>query len=308
MIKQTIEISSKPTHLRVRNGQLQIEQREDESKTTASVPCEDIGILVVDQVQTTYTHSALTTLAESGAIVLVCGQDHLPVGMLLPLAEHTEVVWRIAEQIDISKPLQKQLWRQLVQAKIRAQAKNLPENTPQRTRLLNLAQRVRSGDPSNMEAQAAKVYWSAWLEENHPFRRDPDGKDPLNSLLNYGYAVLRAAVARAVVCAGLLPAIGLHHANRSNAFCLADDLMEPLRPLVDARVRSLYGSGCREIDPAAKQELLGILTQKASSKDGATGPLMVSLQRMVASLVHCFEGNEKEIDIPTAVDTCESCN
>lgn len=307
MIKQTIEISSKPTHLRVRNEQLLIEQREDESKTTASVPYEDIGVLVVDQIQTTYTHGALAALAECGAIVLVCGRDHLPVGMLLPLAEHTEVVWRIQEQIDISKPLQKQLWRQLVQAKIRAQADNLPQNTPQRTKLLALAQRVRSGDPTNIEAQAAKVYWSLWPEENHPFRRDPDGKDPLNSLLNYGYAVLRAAVARAVVSAGLLPAIGLHHANRSNAFCLADDLLEPLRPLVDARVRDLHRHGIREIGPASKQELLGLLTQKVASKDGSAGPLMVSLQRMVASLVHCFEGNEKEIDIPTAVNTCESC-
>ena len=244
VIKRTLEISREPAHLSVRDDQLVLKR---DGQTIGQVPCEDIGVVLVDHPQTTYTHAALAKLAASDAVVVICGRDHLPAAMLLPMVDHSQVVWRLNAQLDISQPLRKQLWRQLVVAKVEAQARNLSPELPAHRKLLALAREVRSGDPTNIEAQAARVYWGNWLwqlanEETPAFRRDPD-LPGLNSFLNYGYAVVRAAIARAIVAAGLLPSLGLHHRNRSNAFCLADDLIEPLRPLVDDRVRELHRQG-----------------------------------------------------------------
>jgi CRISPR-associated protein Cas1 len=233
----------------------------------------------------------------------VCGRDHLPAAVLLPLADHSQVVWRVAEQVAVSKPLRKQLWKQLVRAKVRAQATNLPSDCPARMKLLELAKRVRSGDPENIEAQAARVYWQHWLL-GVPFRRDVDARG-VNSLLNYGYAVIRAAVARALVAAGLLPALGLFHSNRSNAFCLADDLMEPLRPLVDRRVRSLQRQGHEELGPEAKAGLLTLLADPVRMGH-ERGPLMVNLHRMVASLVKCYQGEADRLEIPRACSSADT--
>ncbi len=325
MIKRTIEISRESAHVTVRLDQLVLER---DGQVVGSIPCEDIGVVMVDHQGTTYTHAALARLAELDATVVVCGRDHLPAGILLPLADHSQVVWRIREQIEVAKPVRKQLWRQIVRAKIRAQAENLP-TCPARTRLLNMVREVRSGDVENHEAQAARLYWQAWsdepafhraaearqevadddgdTEEPKPrrdtapvFRRDRDGAPP-NNLLNYGYAVLRAAVARALVAAGLLPAIGLHHSNRSNAFCLADDLMEPLRPLVDRAVRDLVRAGRLELDQPAKAELLKVLTTEMQCGD-LSGPLLVSLHRLTAGLVRCYRGESQKLEIPRRKD------
>lgn len=342
MIKRTIEISQQPVHITVRNDQLLLLRKTDTARRLpaepegllASIPCEDIGILLVEEQGTTYTHAALATLLKHDAAVVICGRNHLPGGLLLPFGEHTEVVWRIHDQLAVKKPLKKQLWRQIVQAKIRAQAANLAADSPIRSRLLGLARRVRSGDPANVEAQAARAYWSVLFgsivgtplppreglgegkgqEEgvnasgnsqsaprHSPFRRDSDAGG-LNALLNYGYAVLRAAVARAIVAGGLLPALGIHHARRSDAFCLADDLVEPLRPLVDARVRALGEMGNTELVAETKKELLGVLTAEVRIGD-QTGPLMVALHRMVASLVRCYEGDSNRLDIPVSCAT-----
>ncbi len=169
MIKRTIEISREPAHLSVRMNQLTLRRLE---QTVGTFPCEDLGVVVVDHPQTTYTHAALAALAQADATLVVCGHDHLPVGVLLPLADHTQVVSRVKEQIAIGKPLCKRLWKQIVQAKIRRQAANLASSSPSQLRLLRLADSVRSGDPTNAEAQAAKVYWSAWLTEAQNSRRD----------------------------------------------------------------------------------------------------------------------------------------
>jgi CRISPR-associated protein Cas1 len=295
VIKRTIEISREPAHLTVRLGQLLLRREE---QTVASIPCEDIGVVLVDHAGTTYSHAALMELAASGAAVVVCGRDHLPTALLLPLADHSQVVWRLHEQIAVSRPLRKRLWRQLVQAKIRAQATNLPPDAPARKKLFALAGQVRSGDPSNVEAQAAKVYWSNWLPEE-AFRRDADG-DALNSLLNYGYAVVRAALGRAIVAAGLVPALGIFHSHRANQFCLADDLIEPLRPFVDARARELYRQGYRDLSPEAKRRLLEILAAPVLL-GGEEGPLMVQMHRYVASLVRCYCGEAARLAIPEAV-------
>lgn len=291
MIKRTIEISREPAHVTVRMGQLLLER---ERQTVASIPCEDIGVVMVDHAGTTYSHAALMELAECDAALVICGRNHLPTALLLPLADHSQVVSRIHEQIAVSKPLRKQLWKQIVQAKIRAQAYNLSP-CPARSKLLDLARQVRSGDPSNFEAQAAKIYWSNWLPEE-AFRRDADG-DGLNALLNYGYAVVRAALARAIVAAGLTPTLGLFHAHRANMFCLADDLIEPLRPLVDDRARELYRQGHTSITPEAKQGMLPLLAEPVELA-GEQGPLMVQMHRYVASLVKCYAGHTKRLDIP----------
>jgi CRISPR-associated protein Cas1 len=211
------------------------------------------------------------------------------------------------------------LWKQIVVAKIRAQARNIDLALPAHRKLLALAGEVRSGDPSNVEAQAARVYWQNWLlsgsvpnscsEElgTDPlapgdalariFRRDPEAAG-LNGFLNYGYAILRAAIGRAIVAAGLAPSLGIHHRNRSNAFCLADDLIEPLRPLVDDRVRDLYRRGHESLTQPAKAELLDLLVLPMRLAE-QTGPLMVMLHRMIASLARCYAGKSKRLEIPS---------
>ncbi len=297
MIKRTIEVSREATHLSVRLNQLTLRRGE---QTVGSIPCEDIGVVVVDHPQATYTHAALASLAQADATLVVCGRDHLPVAILLPLSDHTQVVWRVKEQIKAGKPLCKRLWQQIVRTKILRQADNLLAGSPSERRLRQLAQEVRSGDSTNAEAQAAKVYWSAWLieapEAQSAFRRDSDGVGA-NALLNYGYAVVRAAIARALVAAGLVPSLGLHHSHRANAFCLADDLIEPFRPLVDERVRQLLFAGQNELDQPTKGALLELLAAPMETDEGR-GPLLVALQRYTASLVQCFQGSSRRLEIP----------
>ena len=303
MIKRTIEISQRPAHVAVRLDQLRLERgaNGETDPDTPSIPCEDIGVLLVDHPSTTYTHAALTRLLEHGAAVVLCGRNHLPAGLLLPVGEHSEIVWRVNDQLALTKPRRKQLWQQIVVAKIAAQAAALAgDHADAARRLRGLARRVRSGDPDNVEATAARAYWAAWRREIPAFRRDPDASDA-NALLNYGYAVMRAAVARALVAAGLLPALGLKHANRSNAFCLADDLVEPLRPLVDARTRTLWRQGATQLDQPTKAPLLELLTATVRVGDH-TGPLMVGLHRTVASLIRCYRGQDKRLLLPVAVE------
>ncbi len=292
MIKRTIEISQNPAHISVRNKQLKLQR---EGKNIGSIPCEDIGTLLVDNPQTTYTHSALVQLAESGATVVLCGANHLPTAIILPLSHHSEVVWRMNAQLSASKPLCKKLWQQIIQAKISRQALNLDKSLPARKKLIALVNEVRSGDPANIEAQAARVYWNNWLWQEE-FRRDREAPG-LNSFLNYGYAILRAAIARAIVSAGMIPTLGLHHRNRSNMFCLADDLIEPLRPFVDDRARELYRQGYETLDQSGKAAMLKLLSVQFQI-GCLTGPLMVMIHRMVSSLVRCFEGKQKHLEIP----------
>lgn len=304
MIKHTLEISKDSAHLSVRHSQL-ILKRDGEN--VASLPCEDIGVVMVDHPQVTYSHAALVELALNDAAVVFCGQNHLPAAMLLPISDHTQVVWRLRDQINASKPLLKNLWKQIVQAKVIAQAHNLPDGAPVRKKLLAMAQNVRSGDGENIESQAAKIYWRSWLSGNttnsadgpadqEKFIRDQNGAG-LNALLNYGYAILRAGVGRAIVGAGLMPSLGIHHCNRSNAFCLADDLIEPLRPLVDNYARSLYRQGVRDLDQSSKAYLLTVLNHRVVFR-GHTGPLMATLHRYTASLTKCYAGELKNLDFP----------
>jgi len=306
VIKHTIEISSAPVHLATEHRQLLLKR---DGQVVSRMACEDVGMVVVDHPATTYSHGALRALMESDAAVVVCGQDHLPSGILLPLADHSEVVWRVDLQLAVSRPLKKRLWQQIVAAKIRAQAENLAGAPAAQHRLLAFASEVRSGDTTHREAQAARVYWQHWLlseDADAPvtderFRRMRDGVAP-NSLLNYGYAILRAALARALVAAGLLTALGIQHRHRANAFCLADDLIEPLRPIVDRRVRELHWVGQTDLDQPTKAALLELLTLQTATADDAHGPLMVSLHRYVGSLVRSYETKTPTLEIPRSCE------
>ncbi len=310
MARRTIEISAERAHLAIENNQLLIirdGQSRRDLEMRQRIACEDLGLVVVDHREVTYTHAALATLAEHGAALVVCGNDHLPAAIMLPISSHTEQIWRIQDQIDCSKVLKKQLWTTLVKTKIKAQAENLAPDTPAHRRLMQMVHEVKSNDTTNVEAQAARVYWQALFppKRDFKFKRTPGERTPHNSLLDYGYTVLRAAIARALVGAGLMPAIGIHHANRSNAFCLADDLIEPLRPMIDRRVRRIIKSGRQYLDQETKAELLLTLTASVNitpvSTEPTLGPLDAALVRYAASLAKSYSTGKPELLIPVEV-------
>lgn len=291
MVKRSVEISRQPAHLCIEHGQLLIlrpGQRKAEAQFDARIPCEDLSLVVTDHREISFSHSALVALAENGAALVICGNDHLPVAMLLPVSTHTEVAARLRDQIRAGAVLPKQLWKQIVSAKIRAQATNIEHAPEAQRRLLALARNVRSGDSNNAEAQAARIYWGQVFSASiSDFRRVPGERERPNCMLDYGYAVIRAAVARAIIGAGLHPTLGLHHSNRSNAFALADDLLEPLRPIVDRRVRTLLSEGHHHLGQATKAELIRL--QDATVRTGTSiGPLTVALGRYVASLAQAL--------------------
>jgi CRISPR-associated protein Cas1 len=292
MIKRTVEISGYKTHFHMARDQLVVER---EGEIVGQVPIEDIGLLVVDNPTASYSHACVIRLLECGAAVMLCGADHLPASILTPLEGNHLQAERLRIQIEASLPTCKRLWQQIVRRKIhhQAEAAESPETV---LKLRRLEEEVRSGDPSNVEAQAARVYWANWLGPGSDFRRERKGKPP-NSLLNYGYMVLRAAVARAVVGSGLHPGFGLQHHSRYNAFSLADDLVEPFRPLVDVTVRDLWRGGAKEVTKEVKQALYTLLTHTCQTS-GQTGPLMVALELMTASLVRCLAGEEKDLVLP----------
>jgi CRISPR-associated protein Cas1 len=292
LIKRTIDISEGPTRLSVEHDQLVLSRDRQE---VGRVPCEDVGVLLVDHHSTSYTHAVFTRLAECGACVVLCGANHLPTALVLPMQNNELTARRTRTQAACTRPMRKRLWRQIVRRKVRLQAENLPADHPVHKRLIEMAREVKSGDISNIEGQAARFYWPALMGAE--FRRDPDGLPP-NSLLNYGYMVMRAAVARALVAAGLHPSFGLQHQHRNNTFALADDLVEVLRPRVDRAVLELMREESGFIDRPAKQKLLGLLAEEVKV-GGQAGPLMVQLHRVTASLVRCYEGEQYKLELPT---------
>jgi CRISPR-associated protein Cas1 len=304
VIKRIIEISQAKTHLSVRYGQLII---KEEGREVGSIPCEDIGVLLIDHQGTTYTHSVFTELLRCGAAVVLCGGNHQPAGMLLPIESNSMQTERFRQQIEAKEPVKKSLWRQIVRAKIKHQAKLVGKDSDVYPVLMVLRDKVRSGDPENIEAQASKKFWPVYLADiidsstslgMTTFRRDIEGRPP-NNMLNYGYMVMRAAVARALCSAGLLPCLGIHHRNRYNAFCLADDMLEPFRGFVEAKVRDIAKQNGvpDELTQPVKARLLEVLYEPVTIA-GFEGPLMVGLHRTMASLQRCFAGEQKEIDLP----------
>lgn len=301
MIKRSLHFGN-PAYLSLKDAQLQIDLPhlkalgETESKKT--IPIEDIGMVLLDHQQITITHACIAALLDNNAAILTCNAQHLPTGMMLPIDGHNTQSERFRYQIDASQPLKKQLWQQTVQAKIINQAAVLQQRGIAMDNMLYWAKNVKSGDPDNYEGRAAAYYWQHVFPEKVEFFRRREGNPP-NNLLNYGYAILRAIVARGLVSSGLLPTLGIHHRNKYNAYCLADDIMEAYRPFVDQIVLKIVDAGENflELGSSIKTQLLGIATVDVPFEN-ETSPLMVGLQRTTASLAKCYEGKLRKITYP----------
>lgn len=308
MIKKTLCFSN-PAYLSLRDGQLVIKMPEVEKaknvpevlKKEAEITraIEDIGVVVLDHKQITVTTGLLDALLENNCAVVTCDSRSMPAGLLLPLSGNTTQSERFRDQISASLPLRKQLWQQTIQCKIRNQAATLSLCSNAETKCMQVwANDVRSGDPDNLEARAAVYYWKNLFGHVLGFVREREGVSP-NHLLNYGYAILRAIIARSLVASGLLPTFGIHHHNRYNAYCLADDIMEPYRPYVDRLVYEIteqYGTDV-ELSKDIKAELLSIPTLDVVIS-GKRSPLMVAALQTTASLYKCFSGELRKISYP----------
>lgn len=308
MIKKTLYFGN-PAYLSLRNAQLVIKLPEVENSASlpermklqseVTKPIEDLGVVVLDNKQITITSGVIEALLENNCALITCDSKSMPVGLMLPLYGNTTQNERFRKQLDASLPLRKQLWQQTVQAKIRNQAAVLAACTHGETKcMLAWAGDVRSGDPDNLEARAAAYYWKNLFAEVPGFVRDREGIPP-NNLLNYGYAILRAVVARSLVISGLLPTLGIHHHNRYNAYCLADDIMEPYRPYVDELVYGLFKQYGNEValTKEVKFSLLSIPTLEVRL-GGRRSPLMVAVGQSTASLYKCFSGELRRILYP----------
>ncbi len=295
MIKRTLFFGN-PAYLSTKNEQLVVSYPEDD-KESKTVPIEDIGMLVLENQQITITNGLITKLIQNKAAVVNCNQQHLPCSILQPLVGHTEQTERIRNQLNASLPLKKNLWQQTVSAKITNQGSHLFRRKKNHLKLARWAGEVKSGDSENHEAVAAAYYWQH-LFEIEGFNRYQKGIPP-NNLLNYGYAILRAITARALVGSGMLPSVGIFHRNKYNAFCLADDIMEPYRPFVDDLVYDIVQTGedITELSTFLKTQLLQIPVLDVII-DGKSSPLMVALSRTTNSLYECFLGSSRKILYP----------
>ena len=299
MIKRTLFFGN-PAYLSTRNEQLVVNFPEGDTDEK-SIPIEDLGYVVLEHPQITITNGLLMKLLQNKTAVITCDKQHLPNGFLQPLVGHSEQTERIRQQLNASVPLKKQLWQQTVTAKVANQAKHLLKQGKNAMKLKRWAHEVRSGDVGNIEAIAAAYYFQNLFDEVEGFSRNQKGVAP-NNLLNYGYAILRAITARALLSSGLLPSVGIFHSNKYNAFCLADDVMEPYRPFVDALVYHIVESGysTEDIDKKIKSELLLIPAMDVII-DGKQSPLMVAMSRTTNSLYECFAGVSRRVLYPEFV-------
>jgi CRISP-associated protein Cas1 len=295
MLKRTLYFGN-PAYLKTQQEQLVVEMPE--SGETKSLPIEDIGLLVLDHPQITITQAVLAKMLENNVAVITCNYIHHPTGLLFNLDSNSLQSQKFKWQLSASEPLKKQLWQQTIVTKIRNQAALLQKERADNKYLLTLMQQVKSGDSDNCEAKAAAYYWKNIFPDFLNFKRERDGQPP-NNLLNYGYALLRAIVARNLAGSGLLPTLGIHHRNQYNAYCLADDIMEPYRPYVDKIVCGIIRLNGKflEMTPSMKKELLTIPAMDVIL-DGQKSPLMNAVQRTTASLVKCFEGSVRKIIYP----------
>lgn len=296
MIKRTLYFGN-PAYLKTSNEQLVIEIPDTGEIKQAAI--EDIGLLILDHQQITITQALLAKLLINNTAVITCDNTHHPTGMLLNLDGNTLQSQKFQAQVEASVPLKKQLWQQTVVAKILNQASLLEREKVGNALLLNYAKEVKSGDSENHEAKAAVYYWRNLFPSFLSFTRERFGQPP-NNLLNYGYAILRAIVARGLVGSGLLPTLGIFHKNQYNAYCLADDIMEPYRPFVDKMVCKIVNLNGQflEMTPTMKKELLSIPVLDVVI-DEQKSPLMNAVQRTTASLAKCFEGKSRKILYPS---------
>lgn len=301
MIKKTLFFGN-PAYLSVKNSQLVVKftNQETQQEVVRTVPIEDIGVVVLEDRQITITNAALDALLQNNCAVITCDEKHMPAGMLLPLVGNTIQSERFANQIDASLPLKKQLWQQTIQAKIRNQASVLKRLSGVEVGcMLAWANDVKSGDSDNLEGRSAAYYWKNIFPNLPGFTRDREGEMP-NNLLNYGYAIVRAVIARSLVASGLLPTLGIHHHNRYNAYCLADDIMEPYRPYVDELVINIMRSGMDygELTTDLKKQLLGLPVTEVVI-GGQRSPLMVAASQTTSSLCKCYSGELRKLVYPT---------
>lgn len=298
MLGRIVEIASDACHIALYRGFLMVYQKGEESREMGRIPLDDITAVIAHAHGLSYTNSILVALAEREIPFVLCNDRHSAVGMLWPVDGHHQQARRFDAQIAASLPRRKQLWARIVKAKIMQQAhvlRDFSEST-QENYLVSLSKRVHSGDPDNKEAQAARFYWRILFGEDFVRDRNAAG---VNALLNYGYIVLRSAMARAVIAAGLHPSIGLHHCNDSNAMRLVDDLMEPFRPLIDRQVKKilLQSGNAVDISPDTKRQLVSCLYFDAY-KDGDRCPVMVAMQKMATSLAQVFLKERDSLYIP----------
>lgn len=303
MIKRTLYFGSN-AYLHTRKDQLLVEFTGDDKKE-ASVPIEDIGVAILDAPQMTISRAVLSKLLENNVAVVVCNEKHMPKGLFLNLSSNSTQQEHFRNQVNASEPLKKNLWQQTIKSKIRNQALLLQALNVNANQLRFWFEQVKSGDPQNIEGRAAAYYWkNIYSDIIDKFRRRRDGNDP-NNLLNYGYAVLRAVVARNLVASGLLPTLGIFHRNKYNAYTLADDIMEPYRPYVDWIVRDIVEKYYDQtwIDegfnlyPQIKKELLKIPVIDVQI-DNKTHPLMIAVRHTTASLAECFAKTKRTISYP----------
>ncbi len=309
MIKKTLYFGN-PAYLSLKNSQMLIRLPEVvrnetlpesfKAEAMRTIPIEDIGVVVLDNSQITLTHGLMEKLLENNCALVMCDSKRMPYGMMLPLSGNTTQTERYRNQVEASLPLKKQLWQQTVEAKIQNQAHVLSTSTGVVVKNMHKWRMdVKSGDPDNYEARAAVYYWANLFPNIEKFVRCREG-DPPNNLLNYGYAVLRAVVARSLVGSGLLPTLGIHHRSKYNAYCLADDIMEPYRPFVDKLVIEIMesSSDISEISKEHKSQLLNIPILDVTLNDKRS-PLMIAVQQTTASLAQCFMGEVRKIKYPS---------
>ncbi len=293
MTERLIDISDTPVWLSVKHEQLVLKNEEQQQR----VPMEEVAVLVVSNPGVTYTQAVLSGLMEHGGVFVACNAQHLPAGMMLPLEGHHLQTERLRAQVEAAQPMKKRAWQQVVQAKVRAQGRLLEELHGDPRGLIEMAKRVKSGDPDNIEGQAARKYFPHLFADRR-FQRDRE-RPGANAMLNYGYTVLRGVVARAVAAAGLHPSIGIHHHNRYDAYCLADDLMEPFRTIVDRAVVRYLRENAEpdELGPAEKRCLAGALLERYSIKDEERSLFDITA-RLAVSLVRVFQNDGKTLVLP----------
>lgn len=296
MLKRTLFFGN-PYHLSTRQSQLLVRNKDSQEEKT--MPIEDLGFVVFEHPQITFSQSVMQLMAENNTAVIFCDNNFMPSSMLLHLDTNTVQTKVFRHQINASEPLKKQIWQQSIKSKIKNQAASLHINSVERNdsaALLYLAKNVKSGDSTNREGEAARRYWRSLLGKN--FRRERFGEEP-NPALNYGYTILRAATARALSGSGLLPTIGIHHKNKYNSFCLADDIMEPYRPYVDLLVMEMreMNMNCEELGTEEKAQLLQILNVDVRIGEKKR-PLMIALSETSASLAKVFKGELKSVKYP----------
>ncbi len=307
MIKRTLYFGN-PAYLSTRLDQLLVrlpvvEKNPDlpesfKKEAEATIAIEDIGIVILDHQQVIISQALLAKLLDNNVAVITCNHTHHPTGLLLNLEGHSLQSQRFQAQVEASEPLKKQLWQQTIKAKIRNQAAVLKQQGYEIENMLHWADNVKSGDPDNLEGRSSAWYWAHLFKPKLDFIRDPVGLPP-NNLLNYAYAIVRATVARSLVGSGLLPTLGIFHRNQYNAYCLADDVMEPFRPYADQLVVQMVmcDAPYDELTPELKKKMLGLPVLDVTVQ-GETSPLMVAVQRTTASLARCFLGETRKIIYP----------